>query len=362
MTDTPTPHLDASIDSYDPELSARVYCTPEQQALRFGVALLLAIYASALATRLPSPAWLFVAVPAAYALMHAGLGFYEERYGASHRLSAIVSALDLGLMLPALWFDPLSSTPTLLLVGLFFGLASLRHRGHTLARLSAWMLMLASVTLVARAFAHPALTLMPLLASAGVLLLLMGLVMMFRHHSMDLRAHADLAPHDDPETGLATRSTLYATARLLWPLAHRQNMPVSLLYAVLEPGPDARGDINATQRERVLAQTLATVAQSQLRGSDILVRYDRLRFVFVLLDCPHPHADTIAQRLQQAFAARLQATGLHAQVHISATWLPTLPLALDPMLSALHSALDRARLRGQAHRGAIYTDPEHLRD
>ena len=355
--------LDASIESYDPELAARVYCTPEQQALRFGVALLLAIYACFLPGLLPTPGWLFVAAPALYAIAQAVLGLYEERHGASHRISGAVSALDIVLMAPALWFDPLASTPTVLLLGLFFGLGSLRHRQHTLAKMTLGMLILSAVILVLRALNQPQLSVLALLATLAVLLLLMGLVVMFRHHSIDLRASADLAPHDDPETGLASRTTLYAAARLLWPLAHRQNMPVSLLYAVLEPeNTSTPGAMADARQSRILAQTFAAVAQAQLRGSDILVRYDRLRFVFVLLDCPHAQADSVVERLQAAFAERLMSTTFTAQLHMSATWLPTLPLALDPMLSALHSALDRARLRGRAQVGAVHIDPEQLRD
>ncbi|MEO6698027.1 MAG: diguanylate cyclase, partial [Paraperlucidibaca sp.] len=347
--------LDASIDSYDPELSARIYCTPEQQALRFGMALLLATYACFLPGLLPSPNWLFIAMPAAYALAQAALGYQEEHHGPSHRISALISGLDILIIAPALWFDPLASTPTLLLIGLIFGLASLRHRPQALAKLTLGLLTVAALTLTGRALSHPDIALLPLLASSGVLLLLMGLVMIFRHHSIDLRATADLAPHDDPETGLATRTSLYAAARLLWPLAHRQNMPVSLLYVVIEPDSDVSEDMAVIRQSRTLAQTMATVAKSQLRGSDILVRYDRLRFVFILLDCPHANSDAIAKRLQIAFSERLQPTGYSAQAHISATWLPTLPLALDPLLSTLHSALNRARMRGQAHAGATYT-------
>ncbi len=353
--------LDTPIESYDPELSARVYCIPEQQALRISVGLLLTLYALMLSTLLPQPAWIFIAAPVAYGLVHTVLGYIEGRKGSSHRLSGSISALDIALLLPTLWFDPLASTPTLLLVGLFFGLASLRHRSITLTKLTLWMLALAALTLIIRAVIKPELAILPLLANAAVLVLLLGLVIMFRHHSMDLRSIADLAPHDDKETGLATRSTLYAAAQLLWPLAHRQNMPVSLLYAVVDPEATLNDAIASRQLSTELAQTMASVAKSQLRGCDILVRYDRLRFVFILLDCPHKHADEIAQRLQTAFQQTLQATGHSAQAHISATWLPTLPLALDPMLSALHSALDRARQRGQAHAGAIFTKPEQPR-
>lgn len=353
--------LDALIDSYDSELSARVYCTAEQQALRFGMALLLATYAYFLPNLLPTPNWLFIAVPVAYALAQAILGYHEKRHGPSDRVSGFISALDLAIIAPALWFDPLASTPTLLLLGLVFGLASLRHRPKTLVKLALWMLIVVSLALVWRTLNHPDIAPIPFLASAGVLLLLMGLVMVFRHHSNALRATADLAPHDDPETGLATRTSLYAAARLLWPLAHRQNMPVSLLYIIIEPDNDLGEDAAGTRRNRTLAQTMATVAKSLLRGSDILVRYDHLRFVFVLLDCPHDSTDAIAKRLQVAFKDRLQPTGYVAQAHISTTWLPTLPLALDPLLSALHSALKRARLRGQAHAGATYTDPEQAR-
>lgn len=350
--------LDTPIESYDPELSARVYCIPEQQALRISVGLLFTLYALILSNLLPRPAWIFIAVPVAYGLAHALLGYIEGLKGSSHRLSGAITALDIVLLLPALWFDPLASTPTLLVAGLFFGLASVRHRNTTLTKLTLWMLALTALTLIARAGIKPELALLPLLASGVVLVLLLGLVIMFRHHSMDLRAIADLAPHDDKETGLATRSTLYATAQLLWPLAHRQNMPVSLLYAVVDPETPLSDAIASRQLSLELAQAMASVAKSHLRGCDILVRYDRLRFVFILLDCPHKHADDIAQRLQTAFQQALQATGHRAQAHISATWLPTLPLALDPMLSALHSALDRARQRGQAHSGAIYTNPE----
>ncbi|MBQ0713574.1 MAG: diguanylate cyclase [Paraperlucidibaca sp.] len=353
--------IDTPIESYDPELSARVYCIPEQQALRISVGLLLTLYALILSSLLPQPAWIFIAIPIAYGLAHAVLGYIEGRKGSSHRLSGAITALDIALFLPALWFDPLASTPTLLLAGLFFGLASVRHRSITLTKLTLWMLALAAVTLIARAAIRPELAILPLLASAAVLLLLHGLVIMFRHHSMDLRTIADLAPHDDKETGLATRSTLYATAQLLWPLAHRQNMPVSLLYAVVDPEVTLNDAIASRQLSLELAQAMASVAKSHLRGCDILVRYDRLRFVFILLDCPHKNADEIAQRLQTAFQQALQVTGHRAQAYISATWLPTLPLALDPMLSALHSALDRARQRGQAHAGAVYTNPERPR-
>ncbi len=351
----------ALIGRHDPALNSRVYCAPEQQALRFGLALLLAIYAYSVAASLPAPQGAFIVVPSAYALLHAIFGLIEERRGSSPALSACMSTTDVLLLMPALWFDPLPSTPTLLLVGLFFGLASLRHRRDTLLRLTLLMVLLATATLLLRSYFMPLMSYLPLLASASIASILIGLILVFRQHTVALGELADLAPHNDPDTGLATRTSLYVVARLLWPLAHRQNMPVSLLYAVIDPTSAASTPDQRKQATQTLARAMADVAQTQLRGSDILVRYDALHFVFVLLDCPPAQADAVALRLQRAFDDAIATQMTAAQLHISATWLPTLPLALDPMLNAMQEALERARLRGQAQQGAAYTDPDTLR-
>ncbi|MEL0027310.1 MAG: diguanylate cyclase, partial [Perlucidibaca sp.] len=272
-----------------------------------------------------------------------------------------VHLVDLALLACVVFNDPQPALPTLTLAALLAGLASLRLSWRGLLLTCFLALLTATVAAGSRSLlsdTDPG----AVAATATMVVLLLALVLAFRHHSRDLQLQVARTKAHDPATGLGNRWTLYAAAQLLWPLAHRQQMPVTLLYARIDiPGLRPGQSPDIAQADSVAAG-FAGIARERLRGSDILVRYAPLEFAFMLLDCPGNQADAIAQQLQARFQHWSQEHGSAATMTIGATWLPTQPLALDLMLTSVDEAMQRARQYRAGTRGAVHVDPEQIRN
>lgn len=355
---TPTDSLRHVIQPVDNSLIRYLACLPEQQALRILLATLLGLYGWWLDGGLWLLPWGAVLVPASYALLQAGLAQFELRRGEHLWSSLLVTLLDIGLLLPTLLNDPVPAAPTLMLVALMAILAALRWSpaGRLVVTLLLTVLAIAALTLrnlLADEMYGPF-----LLVEAASLLLLLVAAAVCSRQAVALQRENQWLPLPDPDTGLGNRATLYAAANLLFPVVHRQQMPLTLLYAVVEP---QAGGKSSPTLVTTLARAFADAARSRLRGSDLLVRYGALEFVFLLPDCPSSAADPIAHELQARIKAWSTAQGIPLQLHIGATWLPTQPMALDQLLINIDEALARARQGRWGRDGVIHADPEHAR-
>ena len=345
----------------DPRLIPSVMMLTEQCTLRLVAALGLAIYAvlckgGLLAALLPS-----LLIIVSYAVLQSLLSALELRIQPRLWLSVLITTLDLLLLVWQLGNDPLMNMPTGMFSVLMVGLAALRWppRAQWITTITA--IALASLVMVWRAYSQSRFSLTAMLILALTCLILMSLALVIaqlaRHH-----LNASLcAPGMDETTGLFNRPTLYAAAELLMPLMHRQQQPLTLLYIVIEPTDLAHGREASPALQDDFCREFADIARSRLRGSDILVRYSPLEFVFLLLDCPSTQADPIAHYLQETFHASRAHQHSPATAHIGATWLPSEPMALDQLLSHLDEAMARARWSRLGVSGAIYSDPEHAR-
>lgn len=339
---------------------------PDQQR---AVRLLMAVVATGYALvapyapfpELPWSALAIALIPCLYAIVQFLLSVIENARGHNVTLSVLITALD-GLLL-TLWigFDPSASTPTLVMLALAFGLAGWRWGPRQLLLTTVLFATGSIGALATRALLQPDVFSMALAASAALLLVLLLLIHFYQQQAMDLQLQTQSIPSIDPETGLCSRSTLYAAAQILWPYLMRQQAPVSLLYAVIEPNGTKPGSRVSNQQADTLAHAFAEVSADRLRASDLLVRYSPLEFVFVLLDCPSAQAEPIALQLQERFHQRMATDGDSAMVYFSATWLPSEPIALDQLLQAMDAALIRARRSRGGVSGAVYTDPEQAR-
>lgn len=345
----------------DPRLVPSVMALNEQRALRLVTSLVLATYAllwqgGQIATLTPS-----LLVIVSYAVLQFLLSLLEARLQSRHWLSLIITGLDLLLLCWQLGNDPLNSLPTLMLSILVVGLAALRWPPRP-----QWLTMLSAVTFAAmtiawRANSSAGLEWPMLICTAVACLILMSMVLVMAQLARQ-HLHASLnAPGRDLATGLFNRPTLYSAAELLMPLMHRQHQPLTLLYIVLEPTGLAQGREASPTLQDDLCREFAEIARARLRGSDILVRYSALEFVFLLLDCPSKQADPIAHYLQETFHASRASQQSPATAHIGATWLPSEPMALDQLLNHLDEAMARARRSRIGVSGAIYSDPEQTR-
>lgn len=337
-----------------------VFSILEQRSLRLLAALLLAGYSALRPGQMFAPVWIGVLIPCLYGVLQILLALIEARRGPGSRLSAAITGLDLALLGISIFNDPAASTPTLLLLVLLFSLAGMRHRPRGLLAMLLLGLMTAGLALGGRSLVTAAYPYAVLSTVAATLLLLcLGFVLW--QHIRRLRLQVERTIAEDATTGVGNRWTLYAAAQMLWPLAHRQQLPVTLMYVVIEPTGLKKGREPGIPLINQLARAFANVAQGRLRGSDVLVRYSPLEFVFMLIDCPGSQADPIALHLQEQFHRWSQAEGVPATAHIGATWLPAKPLALDDMLDSVDEALHRARQHRLGVSGAVYADPEHVR-
>ncbi len=357
---TPTDSQSHQFKPVDADLIPTVFSVLDQRSLRLLAALLLAGYSALKPGQMFAPAWIGVLIPGVYAVLQLLLALIEARRGPGTRLSATITGLDLALLGISMLNDPAASTPTLLLLVLLFGLAGMRHPPRSLLitlllSLATAGLALAVRSLITDTYPHA------LLATLAATLLLLSLAFVHWQQIRRLRLQVERTIAEDPVTGLGNRWTLYAAAQMLWPLAHRQQLPVTLMYVVIEPGGLKAGQAPDLPLINHLAREFANIAQGRLRGSDVLVRYAPLEFVFMLIDCPSSQADPIAQHLMSQFRGWSQAAGVAATAHIGATWLPVRPLALDDMLGSVDQALHRARQHRLGVSGAVYADPEHVR-
>lgn len=356
---TPTASLRHDIQPVDTRLIRYLACVPEQQALRVLLATLLGLYGWWLDGGLWLTAWGAVLVPASYALLQALLAQVELGRGEHPALSLLISLLDAALLVPMLFNDPVPATPTLMLVALMALLAGLRWSPRGRVILTGLLTLLAAMTLAARNWLADEMNGPFLIVQAAILLLLLAAAAIAGRQATQLRLRNLWLPGEDADTGLGNRATLYAAADLLFPLIHRQQMPLTLLYAVVEPEIKRSGLSRALVRQ--LAAGFADCARDRLRGSDLLVRYGELEFVFLLPDCPNSAADPIAHELQRRMQAWCQAAGVTARLHVGATWLPVQPMALDQLLISMAEALARARQSGWNRAGAVHADPEQAR-
>lgn len=356
---TPTASPRHDIQPVDTRLIRYLACVPEQQALRVLLATLLGLYGWWLDGGLWLTAWGAVLIPASYALLQAVLAQVELRRGEHPALSVLISLLDAALLVPMLFNDPVPATPTLMLLAIMALLAGLRWSPRGRLALGLLLTLLATVTLSTRNWLVDEMNGPFLIVQIATLLLLLAAVAIAGRQATQLRLRNLWLPGEDPDTGLGNRATLYAAADLLFPLIHRQQLPLTLLYVVIEPQTKRTG-VSATL-VRDLAAGFAECARARLRGSDLLVRYGELEFVFLLPDCPNSAADPIAQELQRRMKDWCNASGIAAQLHVGATWLPAQPMALDQLLISMDEALARARQSGWNRVGAVHADPEHAR-
>lgn len=356
---TPTASLRHDIQPVDTRLIRYLACVPEQQALRVLIATLLGLYGWWLDGGLWLTSWGAVLLPASYALLQAVLTQVELRRGEHPALSLLVTLLDAALLAPMLFNDPVPATPTLMLVALMALLAGLRWSPRGRLGTTLLLALLATVTLATRNWLADEMNGPFLIVQIATLLLLLAAAAIASRQTTLLQRRNLWLPGADPDTGLGNRATLYAAADLLFPLVHRQQLPLTLLYVVIEP-QTARARL-APAQVRQLAAGFADCARGRLRGSDLLVRYGELEFVFLLPDCPNSAADPIAHELQARMQTWCQAEGLAARLHVGATWLPTQPMALDQLLISMDEALARARQSGWNRAGAIHADPEQAR-
>lgn len=345
----------------DPRLVPSVMALSEQRALRLVASLGLATYALLWQGGLLAPLTESLLVIVSYAVVQCLLSLLETSLQPRAWLSALITGLDLLLLGWQLGNDPLTSLPTGILSVLIVGLAALRWPPHKQWITMAGVILMASIVLVWRA-QHQLRFSWTAVATLGLTcLILMSLVLVLAQLA---RQHLNVslsAPGLDNTTGLFNRPTLYAAAELLMPLMHRQQQPLTLLYIVIEPTGLSHGREASPVLQNDLCREFANIARSRLRGSDILVRYSPLEFVFLLLDCPSKQADPIAHYLQETFHASRASQQSPATAHIGATWLPNEPMALDQLLNHLDEAMARARRSRLGVSGAIYSDPEQTR-
>lgn len=345
----PTDALLHDFSPVDPQLRQTLTEPAAQLALRLLAVLLLAGYGAWLGEGVLLDNLGMIAVPLGYALLQAGVAL-PELAGRQFRLaSTLVLLLDLMLLGTVLLNDPLPAVPTLIMLPLCLLLAGLRLDLPALLRSLALLLLVAGGALTARLLVAPELGSPSLLLQGGlVTLTVVGMVVVLARLDRH-RSDALWRPDSDPVTGLANRASLYAAADFLFPLLHRQQAPMSLLYVVLET------DADQAMRDRLVAD-FARQARGRLRGSDVLVRYGALEFVFLLPECPPDQADPIARQLQAAFQHSIRSQGMQAVAHIGATWLPIRPVALDQLLIDLDAAMARARQLRLAVAGAVRAD------
>lgn len=345
----------------DPRLVPSVIALSEQRALRLVTSVGLATYAILWQGGLLAPLMQSLLIIVSYAVLQCLLSLLEVRLQPGIWLSTVITGLDFLLLGWQLGNDPLASLPTIMLSVLVVGLAALRWQART-----PWLSMIGVVSIAALAVAwraHSAIRFSwPAIITAGLsCLILMTLVLIIAQLARQHMNASLNAPGRDGTTGFFNRPTLYSAAELLMPLMHRQQQPLTLLYIVIEPTGLAPGrEANPNLQDNLCCE-FAEIARARLRGSDILVRYSALEFVFLLLDCPSKQADPIAHYLQETFHASRASQQSPATAHIGATWLPSEPMALDQLLNHLDEAMARARRSRIGVSGAIYSDPEQTR-
>ena len=333
----------------------------EQRAIRLVTTLGLAGYAlfsngGLLASLLPSLLTLV-----GYAVLQYLLSLLETRLQPRQWLSALITGLDLLLLGWQLGNDPLPSLPTGMLGVLIVGLAALRWPPRAQGLSMLFVISITTLAMIWRAQNEAQLS-WPEIITAGIANLVLMLLLLVM--APLARTHLNVSlniPGRDNTTGLFNRPALYTAAELLMPLMHRQLQPLTLLYIVIEPIGLTPGRTASPVLQDDLCREFAEIARARLRGSDILVRYSALEFVFLLLDCPSKQADPIAHHLQETFHASRASQQSPATAHIGATWLPSEPMALDQLLNHLDEAMARARHSRIGVSGAIYSDPEQTR-
>ena len=345
----------------DPRLVPVVMAINEQRALRLVAALCLAIYAVLLQGGLLASLTVCLLVIVGYAVLQSIFSILEARILPRTWLSVFITALDLALLAWQMGNDPLASLPTATLSVLVLGLAALRWPLKAQAVTFTLILTIAILSTVWRTQTHLQYSWTSVATIGLASIILMSLVTVMTQLARQHFNTSLSAPGIDASTGLFNRPTLYAAAELLMPLMHRQQQPLTLLYIVIEPTGLAPGREPSLALQNDLCREFAEIARKRLRGSDILVRYSPLEFVFLLLDCPSKQADPIAHFLQESFHASRVHQQSPATAHIGATWLPSEPMALDQLLYQLDEAMARARQSRIGVSGAIYTDPEQGR-
>ena len=343
----------------DPRLLA-----PARQSLQHGCwRILLCALLAAYAWMLPSPVWhdtrTGAAILAGLALLYLMLALHEHRHPQGLFTGRLARLLDLSLLVLAVASDPLPETPTL---GISLLLAGLALPQLLPARYRVWLAAMLLGATAALAFRQQLGMIQADWRQAVPMLVVVTTLLLWfagqRQSLLALQLGQLNTLDDDPVTGIGTRYSLYAAARFLWPLAHRQLIPFTLLY--LEVTPTA-ARCNAAQANQ-LARLLADCSLQHLRGCDVLTRYDQLGFVFCLPDCQHKEAEAIAHRLHTAFHTASAQAGLPATLQIGATWLPEAPRALDDLLHNVIQAVHRARQYPlTAGNGVAYADPEQGR-
>lgn len=350
---TPTVSPADSFQSLDPSLTPAVHHHAGQLLLRAVIAVLAALHLTLLPDLVPGPWWVPAAVTTLYLLLQGGLLLAGHRFGEPVWASHLTALLDTLLLALAIAADAAPALPSLLLVAAFAALAGLR-RGQQLI-VPAILLLTTALVIAVRLAADtlPAGAVLPV--SAGALLLVLATLHLLQRHQQVLRRQCEQTLPDDTGTGLGNRWTLHTAASLLWPYVHRQQIPVTLMYAEFE---SADGRALSPEQVRLLARELSLRAQERLRGSDIMIRYNARELLFLLLDCESTHIDPIAGDIRSRFEAASRDIGLPAVLRLGATWLPREPMALDQLLNGLHEALQRARHYRQGNTGAVRADPE----
>lgn len=342
----------------DPRLLA-----PPRQNLQHGSwRILLCVLLATYAWVLPSPVWHDArtgsAILAGLALLYLLLALHEHRHPQGMLARRLARLLDLALLALAVASDPMPQTPTLGICLLLAGLAlpqllPVRYRVWLVTVLltgTTALIFRQQLGMISADWRHA----VPMLVVVTTLLLWFAGQ---RQSLLTLQLGQLNTLDDDPVTGIGTRYSLYAAARFLWPLAHRQLIPFTLLYLEITPAA-ARAGEQANQLARILAEC----SLQHLRGCDVLTRYDQLGFVYCLPDCQHKEAEAIAQRLHTAFHTASAQAGLPATLQIGATWLPEAPRALDDLLHNIIQAVHRARQYPlTAGNGVAYADPEQGR-
>ena len=150
----------------------------------------------------------------------------------------------------------------------------------------------------------------------------------------------------DTDTGILNRTGLYDRAMSELNRARREHTPLGLVLIQID-GLNAVEELHGAEMAVQLCQLVARTTKANIRSYDILGRWERGRFVFILVGITQDHLTQTANRIATSIRALslLAKDGqrLRADTHLGATWMDSMrPEEFYNLVSQAEEALEQA--------------------
>jgi diguanylate cyclase (GGDEF)-like protein len=154
----------------------------------------------------------------------------------------------------------------------------------------------------------------------------------------------------DQVTGVLNRIGLYERAVAELNRSHRENTPLGLALVQVD-GLVALEEYYGTEVVNQLLQMVARAIRANVRSYDVTGRWERGRFLLLLMGISYQNLGVTAERVATSISALSLAVPdgkpLRAQIHLGATWMdPLRPEDFYGLVSQCEEALEQAIRQG----------------